>query len=117
MKTIKFNGDLPFEVMAFNDRYIIAKRELDPVQDNKRIRNEVSMHSYCTFEETYEDLKQYPIYTVLDKKEGKRGGVTSYNVDVNTVEGANEMLEELMSGEIELSRRSSIDCSTWLIEE
>lgn len=101
------NESLPYEIKALNDRYAVCVRGLNKEHDHDLLSFKVEMQAYLTIESAYEALKDAPVYCLVDFWERLRAPDNyGCKFDYETQSGCNEALSELMSGEVELSRRN-----------
>lgn len=106
-----FDGEkLPYKVMALNDKFIVCTRSLNRRQDADLLHHKVDMQAYMSFTAAYNDLKDEPIYTIIDIENHVR---SSHNKIFNPyklrfLNGAKNLLRDLTSGETELSRRNLV---------
>lgn len=104
------NEKMPMKAMAISDRYIIVSRKLDLKSDKDLLKHEVKMGSYCTLEEAFNELKDYPVYKILDFVDSKMGPnnqvLNSY--DYNDENDCERCLIDLSEQKIELSKRHSV---------
>lgn len=101
MKTIKFKDDpIPYEIKALSDRYAVCTRPIDRKVDRKLIKDL-----------TKEEIKTVQIYTLIDFEENVRS--TNNRVfnpyDYSKEEDCIQCLNDLISGEVELSRRNQVE--------
>lgn len=107
-----------YNVMAVSDRCAIVSRNLDPDEDLDLLEHSVDMSSFCTIEEAYSCYKDDPVYSIVDFNKGIRGpdnlvfGVYNY-FDSKDCEKA---ISDLVSGEIEISRRNRAELKISRIE-
>lgn len=108
---IYFVGELlPYEIKAINDRYAVCVRPLDKHHDDDLLRHKVKMKAYSTVKLAYEKLKDYPVYSLVDFHEEKRAADNyGCKFEYETQKGCDVALRELVSGKVELSRRSIAD--------
>lgn len=101
------NEKLPYTVMATSERYAIVVRKLSRRQDADLLWYRVEMESYLSFTEAYEDLKNCPVYSILDFESGMRSsddyvfGVFDYFKERD----CKKAIKYLESGKMDLSRR------------
>lgn len=99
---------LPYTILAGSERYVIASRKLSRRGDAEMLHAEVRMSAYCSFTEAYNDLKDSPIYTIMDFKEMIRG---AHNMIFNCYDFSNErsmkkLIIDLERGKVEISHRN-----------
>jgi hypothetical protein len=105
---VSFPDEPPYTVMAVSERYVIVSRKLNRRADADLLWYQVRMGAYFSFTSAYNALKDSPVYSVLDLKEGVRSsddlvfGVYDY-FDVVDCELSVHALE---AGEIGLSGRN-----------
>lgn len=112
IKKVKFKYDKSlYNVMAKNDRYIICSRKLNRRQDAKMIWDRVEVHAYDTFTCAYEDLKDSPVYTIIDLKEEIRwaDNLVFWIHDYFSKKDCHNALDMLNKWEMEVSSRNNID--------
>ena len=107
------NEKLPFEVKAVSERYAVITRKLHRREDAELLHQRVSMSAYCSFTEAFEDNKDAPIYSIIDfDKNIKAPHFFILNpYDFKTVDGAKACLDDLETGQCELSRRNKVELS------
>jgi len=108
---VYFVGEkIPMTVNRISKNYAICTRNLHRREDADILKHKVEMGGYCTFSEAYNDLKDSLIYSILDFKNNTKGPHNSFGhgIEKDTLyEDAKEVLDDLESGEIEMSRRNS----------
>jgi len=93
--------NLPYMIKAISDRYAVCTRPLDRIEDEKLIKDE----GYKSFE----SANKYPVYCLLDFLEMKRAPDNFYcKFNYAKLKECKKALKELISNEMELSRRNSI---------
>jgi len=101
------NEIIPYEIKAISDRYAVCVRKLNKEHDYDLLSFKVEMQAYLTIDSAYEALKDECVYSLVDFWERKRSPDNyGCKFDYDTQEGCNEALDELISGEVELSRRN-----------
>lgn len=108
---IYFVGEkIPMKVMASNERYAICSRKFHRREDAGIVKSRMEMGDYYSFKQGYEDLKDETVYTILDFDLNWKAPHSSYghDYDFQNEESCNKCLADLMSGEIELSRRNHV---------
>ena len=111
-QTIFFDNEVAgFEIRAINERFAICVRELHIDHDRDLLQFRVDMNAYSSIDEAYVAMRTCPIYTCLDfAEEIKAAHNLIFNpYDFETAEGVNELLEDLQSGDTELTQRNRID--------
>jgi len=104
------NDALPHEIKALADRYAVCVRELNYSHDYDLLKFRVDMQAYSSIDEAYKKLKDEPVYSLVDFWERKRGADNyGCKFDYKTQQGCDEAILELISGEVELSRRNMTD--------
>ena len=101
MRTIKFKDEkLPFDVVAFSERFAVCTRSIDLKVDKRLITSLTS-----------EEVKNLVVYTLVDFKEGIRAPnnktFNSYNYASKS--DCDRCLKDLELGNVELSRRRKVD--------
>ncbi|QDP86051.1 hypothetical protein FNJ88_11025 [Chryseobacterium sp. SNU WT5] len=106
---VYFIGEsLPMTVMAKSDRYIICSRSLDVKEDEDLISDEVKRGAYFNKHEAYKDLKECPVYSILDLEENVKGP-DSYifgMFDYSNSDDCEEAIAELEAEEMQVSYRN-----------
>ena len=109
---IYFIGEpLPMELIAKTKRYAVVVRKLDIESDFELLAFEVERGTYSDSHNAYEDLKDQPVYSLLDFEEEKRGpdnyvlGIYDYW----SKEDCEQCIKDLEDGEVEISRRHGIE--------
>ena len=119
-KQIRFNtGELPYTIMAESKNYIICQRPIDKKEDIDLLKHEVEMDAYLSVDSALSALKNTPVYTILDIKNKKRGPHNLvFNItDFNNKDECIQLLKKIENGDVELSRRNSVECKNWYITE
>lgn len=105
---IYFKGEgIPMELIAKNNRYGVVVRSLDIEEDYDLIYFQVERGAYLDTELAYEDLKNDPVYSLLDFKENWRApsNLIFCPYDFWSKESCIDCLIDLKKGIGELSRR------------
>jgi hypothetical protein len=101
---------LPFEVMAANERFAVCTRKLNKRIDADLLHFEVERGGYLTFMEAYNDLKDSPVYTIIDFEKNIRGTENLvFCMGFGTKELCEEALSRLTKSESEISHRTKIE--------
>lgn len=111
-QTIFFDNEVAgFQIRALNDRFAVCTRELHIDHDSDILQCRVDMNAYTSIEEAYRAMRLYPIYTCIDfEEEIKAAHNIIFNpYDFDTEEGVQELLEDLQTGDTELTQRNRID--------
>ncbi len=91
-----------------------------PVGDKIKFDSEVQRYTVQAFDDRFAimtkpfNARRTYLYTITDLERGKRGAcnlIFGPPCDVNTPDGANELLAEMQSGEIEVSYRNCVPLS------
>jgi len=99
----------PMIVNEINENFAICTRDLHRWYDADLIRYEAK-ENFSSFTETYNNLKNSIVYSILDFKNNVKGTHNSwgYGIEKKTLKNdAKEILKALESNEIEISRRNS----------
>ena len=105
------NDKQPMEVIALSERYAVCVRSMDLEDDFELLAFEVERGAYYDSKDAYEDLKDSPIYSILDFKENRRGpdNYIFGMYDYWSKEDCELCIKDLESGQVEISRRHGID--------
>lgn len=109
---VYFLGEnLPMKVMAISDRYAICSRKLYKKEDDDLLAFEVKRGAVNSKKQAFDKLKDSPVYTILDFYEEIRGSDNYIfsNFDYADAEECSEAIEELESGEMEISSRNRVE--------
>ena len=111
---VYFVGEkLPYKVMAASKRYAVVSRSLNRREDAELLHHQVKMGAYCTFTEALEHNKQSPVYSLIDFEENIKApdnlvfGIYDYSDEKQ----CQKVIEDLETGEIELSHRNRAELS------
>jgi len=99
----------PMVVNEINENYAICTRDLHRWYDAELIKYEAS-EGFKSFTESYNELKNSIVYSILDFKNNIKGAHNSwgYGIERKTLKkDAKEILKALESNEIEISRRNN----------
>jgi hypothetical protein len=103
---------LPMELIARTDRYACVIRSLDAIHDSDLLEHKVKMDAYVDIEEAIEDLKDCPVYSLIDFVEEKKAPsnllFAGDRFDFWSKAGCEDAVQCLVTGEHELSRRNSV---------
>lgn len=109
---IYFIGEkAPMVVNEINENYAICTRDLHRWYDADLIKYEAK-ENHSSFTETYNELKDSIVYSILDFKKNMKGTHNSwgYGIERKTLKkDAKEILKALASNEIEISRRNNCE--------
>lgn len=111
-QTIYFIGEIAgFEIKAINEKFAVCSREMHIEHDEQLLENEVERGAYSTFDEAYESLKEYPVYTCIDFENEKknRHNLIFNPYDFTNDEDCEKLLSDLTNGDTELSKRGIYD--------
>lgn len=104
-----FENELkPYVVMAVSKRYAVVIRKLNKKEDKSILDFKVETGAYCTKDEAWKDLKDCPVYSLIDFKENKRAadsfvfGVYDYLKPLDCLKA----IIDLYDGKMELSKRN-----------
>lgn len=102
--------NLPYKIVGFNGRFAICTRRLNRRHDADMLKQRVEMQAYLSFTNAYNDLKNEPIYSIVDFDNAQRG---PHNLVFNPYDFKEEYcikncLRDLKSGKTELSGRYTI---------
>lgn len=102
---------LPYEVKATSDRYAVVSRKLNRREDAGLLKYKVEMSAYFSFTEAFNDLKDSPVYSIIDFKEEIKApdNLIFTSVDYFDPEDCQKAIKMLESGEMELSHRNRVD--------
>ena len=103
---IHFEGEKgAFKVSVINDNYAICTRKLNKIYDAELLHHQVDMGAFLSFEEARRYLKDDMIYSIIDFKNKKRGthNLVFNPYDFKDIDSMNKLLNDLESGEVELS--------------
>lgn len=109
---IRFINEKPaYEIMASCRRFVIAVRKLNRRADSKLLWHQVEMSAYNSFTEAYQELKNEPVYTIIDIDKNIRG---PHNLVFNLYDfyrstDQKKLIEGLINSSIEISKRNSIE--------
>lgn len=109
---IFFIGEkLPMELIAKNDNYGVVIRSLDIDEDFDLLAFEIERGAAIDGEDALETNKHCPVYSLLDFKEEKRAPSNLiFNIyDFWCKSSCEQSIEDLESGQHELSKRHGID--------
>lgn len=109
--TVYFKEDsLPYEIKAIDDNYVVVSRTLDFDEDYSILENKVEMSAYLNIDEAFNDLKDSPIYSIIDLKNSVRGSdnLVFGIIDYFDKDSCLECLKKLNNGGIGLSKRTTI---------
>lgn len=105
---IFFMGEsLPMEVKAVSNRYAIATRDFDKIEDEGHLDYAVETQAYSNHEEAYEAYKDEVVYTLLDFQENMKApnDLVFNPYDYRDHTDIDECLADLETGDVFLSRR------------
>lgn len=102
---------LPMELIAKTKNFAVVVRALDLESDFELLAFEVERGAYYSSKEAYNDLKDQPIYSLLDFVKEKRGpsNLIFGLYDYWSKEDCQECVNALEKGEHELSERHGIE--------
>lgn len=106
---------LPFNVLAVSDRYAVVSRKIDRKEDEGLLEFEVKRRASRNINEAWTANKKYPVYSILDFKEGVRGpdnmifGDHDYFKPEDCERAIKELEDENSSMEISHRNRVGID--------
>lgn len=102
-----FEGEkLPMRVEAISTskRYVICTRKLDIEEDKEDLLWEVKMERAKDIDEAYENLRKYPIYSILDIQQKIRGAINNPDgYSFNTNSDFQKIFNDLEVGKIGIS--------------
>lgn len=101
----------PMIVNEINENFAICTRNLHRWYDAELIKYEAS-EGFKSFTESYNELKNSIVYSILDFKNNIKGAHNSWGYGIerkSLKKDAKEILKALESNEIEISRRNSCD--------
>lgn len=109
---------LSYEVKAKSVRFAICVRKFDEKEDVELIDHEIITGAYLSKKEALKDLKDKVIYTIVDFKKQIRGSNNYiFNVyDYSKQEDIDKCLDDLKSGECEISRRNQIPLTHFSVD-
>lgn len=110
-KTVHFKEDsLPYDIKAIDDNYVVTSRVLNIDEDNSLLENKVDMNVYLDIKEAFENLKDSPVYSIIDLKNNVRASdnLIFGTIDYFDEDSCLECLKKLNNGDIGLSKRTSI---------
>lgn len=99
----------PMNINEINENFAICTRDLHRWYDADLIRYEAK-ENFQSFTETYNNLKNSIVYSILDFKNNVKGTHNSwgFGIEKKTLKkDAKEILKALELNEIEISRRNS----------
>lgn len=108
---IFFEGEkLPYNVMAVSERYAVVSRKLHRREDAYLLHHTVDMGAYLSFTQAYNELKDDPVYSLLDFKKWMRGASNLIFDDFNYFlkKDCEKVIKRLENGKMELSKRNSV---------
>jgi hypothetical protein len=103
-----FKGEgIPMELIARTKRYAVVVRSLDIEEDYDLIYFQVERGAYFDTKSAYEDLKDEPVYSLIDFKEGKKApsNMVFCMYDFFSKKDCEKAVADLEKGEHELSTR------------
>lgn len=106
---IYFDGEkASFKVIAISENYAICTRKLHRRYDADLLKHQVEMGGYFSFTEAYNHQKDEIVYSILDFKNMKRAphNLVFNPYDFKDTNSLNELLNDLESCKVELSRRN-----------
>lgn len=110
-QTVYFIGEsIPMKVLAVSERYAVCVRKLDKSEDRDLLEFEVKQGARLSIKDAYDNLKENPVYTILDFQEQIRGsdnyvfGMYDY-FDGKDCQAA---INDIESGGMEISHRNSV---------
>ena len=109
---IYFVGEkIPMELIARTENYGCVVRSLDIDEDFELLSHKVEMNAYLDCESALNDLKDCPVYSLLDFREEKRApsNLVFPDYDFWSKEDCKKAVEDLEKGKHELSRRNGCD--------
>lgn len=110
-KVFFVNENLPMTIISRSDRYAVVVRSLDKKEDYKLLCFEVERCSYVNMDDAYQELKDEPVYSLLDFVEEKKAPSNYIFCPYNFFDKLDcvKAIKDLESGEHELSRRHGVD--------
>lgn len=109
---IFFNNEpVPMELISRTERYGVVVRSLDIEADYELIYFQVERGAYSDTQEAYEELKNEPVYSLLDFQEEKKApsNMIFCIYDFFSKKDCTQAAKDLESGGHELSRRHGVD--------
>lgn len=102
---------LPMMAAAVSPNFIVCTRPLCKKADIGLLKHEVKMRAYSSVEEAYNASKNDPVYTIIDLKNQVKGphNLVFNSYDFNSTKSMKKLLNDLKSGDVELSRRNSVE--------
>jgi hypothetical protein len=104
------NEKLPYTIKGYNRRFVIATRKMHRRHDSDVIHKHAKDRFPMSFTKAFEDIKDVPIYTIIDLEIGMRSSRNLvFNVyDFNSTQGIDELLRNLNDGATKLSEKNAV---------
>lgn len=98
---------LPMTVMATSERYAVVSRKLHRREDADLLHHQVKMSAYFSFTEAFNDLKDHPVYSILDFEENIKGSDNMIlgGFDYSEEKDCANAIKALQKGRMEISHR------------